>query len=56
MKKFKFMYVYQVDGLVKAYYTNNVDYKQVIPAINMLAGKKVKMLERRWVGDDKDII
>lgn len=54
MKKLKFMYVYQVDGQVKSYYTNNVDYKQVIPAINMLAGKKVKMLERRWVGDGEE--
>ena len=50
-KLMKYMYVYSTGGKIKTYYTNNGDKTQVVPAIYKLEGKKVKMLEQRYIGD-----
>lgn len=51
IKKFKFMYIYSTGGKIKTYYTNNCDKSQVVPTIYKLEGKKVKMLEMKYIGE-----
>lgn len=50
--KLNYMYVYNSNGKIKSYYTNNSEWKQVYDLLNKKEGKKVKLIERRWIGDD----
>lgn len=49
--KLNYMYDYNSNGKIKSYYTNNKEWKQVYDLLNKKEGKKVKLIERRWIGD-----
>ena len=52
LRRLNYMYVYTSGGKVKSYYTNNIYENQVRQALELLENKTIKILERRFIGNE----